>query len=85
MEGKPEQNAGTINDSNPEHLLFLRNDAGTINESNLEHLPRFKGSMWCDPEENEGTIHESNPENLLAFKAPRGNDPRVQSVTTPCF
>ena len=32
-----------------------------------------------------GTILESNPEHLLVFKAPRRDNPRVQSGTPPCF
>ena len=32
-----------------------------------------------------GTIHESYPEHLLVFKAPRGDNPRVQSGTPPSF
>ena len=32
-----------------------------------------------------GTINESNPEQLLVFKAPPGDDLRVQSGTPPCF
>ena len=29
--------------------------------------------------------HESNTDQLLVFKAPRKNNPQVQSGTTPCF
>ena len=55
----PEQNTGTIHESNLEHLLVLRLLAGTISGS--------------------------NPEHLLVFKAPRGDNPRVQSGTPLCF
>ena len=66
-----EQNAGTIHESNPEHL-----HTGTIHESNLEHLLVFLRL-------HAGTINKSNPEKLLVFKAPCGGDPRVQYGTPP--
>ena len=51
----------------------------------LEHLPVLKGLSSVDLEQNLGTIHESIPEHILLFKASLGEDPPVQSRTTPCF
>ena len=62
----PEQNPGTIHESNPENLLVLRLHAGTIHESNRENLHFLRL--------HAGTIHESNLEDLPLFKSQRGDD-----------
>ena len=58
----PEQNAGTIHESNPEDLHVFKapsgdnpkQNAGTIHASNPEHLLFFKATCGDDPEENSG-------------------------------
>ena len=88
-----QQNAGTINTSNPEYLPVLKashgdhpeQKAGTIHSSNLEHLPVFKALCGSYPEQNAGTIYESNLDYLLVCRASCGYDLRVQSGTPPCF
>ena len=90
----PEQNVGTIHESNPEHLLvfkaqrrddphvksetppsFLRLHAGTIQKSYLKHLMLFKAPCRDDSRVQSGTPPCS--------KAPRGDNPWVQSRTLP--
>ena len=63
MQGDPEQNAGKIRESNPEHLLVfkaLRGDdqeqnAGMIHKSNPRHLLVFKAPRGDDPPVQSGT------------------------------
>ena len=69
--------AGTIHESNLEHLLVFKAPCGTINECNRNT------SLFLRL--HAGMIHESNPEHLLIFKAPRGDDQGVQSRTPPCY
>ena len=84
----PEHKEGTINVSNPEHLLVLKalcradpeHNAGTIHASNPENLV-FKTPRRDNPEKNTGMIHASNPEHFLVFKAPRGDDPEQNAGT----
>ena len=63
MRGDPEQNAVTIHESNPEHLIIFKalcgdtpeQNAGKIHESNLEHLLVFKAPCKDDPGVQAGT------------------------------
>ena len=63
--------AATIQESNLEHLLVFKIPHGMIHKSNPEQLLDFKF--------HAGTIRKTNLEQLLVFKAPRRNDPQVQS------
>ena len=50
-----EQNADTILESNPEHLLVFRFHAGMVHKSNSEHLLVFKAPSRDDPRVQSGT------------------------------
>ena len=71
--------------------LSTCSDNGTVLKNKTKHISSIWNTAWFsslyagDPEQNAGTIHESNLEHLLVFKAPPGDNPRVQSGTTPCF
>ena len=51
----------------------------------LKHLHNFKALHVADLKQNAWTTHKSNPEHLFVFKAPQGDDPRVQSEKTSLF
>ena len=84
----PEQSAGTVHATNPEHLPVFKAPRGTIRNRTRGRddpcvqsgpPPWLKALCRADPEQNKGTIYASNTEYLFIFTDLDGADPEQNS------